>query len=82
MAPDRTSNTLQDRSNPLAGQGMVRQVSLPDINELAELWGDLPDEFALDLDPLKDTPMGMGSLLPGLTGQMSLGLMRQGSLAR
>ena len=61
---------------------MVRQVSLPDINELAELWGDLPDEFALDLDPLKDGALPMGSLLPGLTGQMSLGLIRQGSIAR
>jgi len=58
----------------------VRQVSLPDINELADIWGDLSDEFALDLDPLKDAPLG--SLLPGLSSQISLGHMRQGSFAR
>jgi hypothetical protein len=76
----RVSGLLQQHGGVLFGQpqNMVRQVSLPDIAELADLWGDLPDDYALDLEPLKDISMGV---LPGLSSQVSLGL-RQGSFAR
>ena len=54
---------------------LMRQVSLPDINVLADLWDEMPEDFlALD-DPQKEGGLG------GLPSQPSLG-PRQTSLAR
>lgn len=56
----------------------MRQVSLPDINELADIWGELSSDVTFDLDNLqKDAPPG---LQPNLL-QSNLSL-RQSSLAK
>ena len=53
----------------------MRQVSLPDINVLADFWDEMPEDFFALEDPQKEGGFG------GLPPQPSLG-PRQASLAR
>lgn len=67
---------MQHREGRLGRQpSMMRQVSLPDINVLADMWDEMPEDF-LNLDDAQKEG-GLGDL----PSQPSLG-PRQTSLAR